>query len=165
MRLALIADVHDNLINLKKCLDWCHHQNIKKILCCGDLTNLDTVQYLAHNFSGEIFIINGNGDNYLATALAPWPQIHHQGILGVCKIANIKIGLCHEPEKIKQLLATNPNINYIIYGHTHRPSYSLHNHVALINPGNLAGIIYPASFAVLDTIKPSLNLQLLINLE
>lgn len=164
MLLALISDVHDHLINLKKCLDYCYTQNIKKLLCCGDLTNLNTAHYLANNFSGEIFIINGNGDNYPVAELARWPQIHHQGELGLCKIAKKNIGLCHEPDKIKRLVIRKPTLDYIIYGHTHRPNYHTQNNIKLINPGNLAGIFYPASFAILDTELPKIDLKIITSL-
>lgn len=164
MRLALISDVHDNLLNLKKSLDYFDAQNIKKLLCCGDLTNLNTARYLAANFVGEIFIINGNSDNYLLSDLARYPQIHHLGEIGFWTIAKKNIGLCHDPDKIKHLIIKKPNLDYIIYGHTHYPNYYTQNNIKLINPGNLAGLFYPASFAVLDIELPQIELKLLSNL-
>jgi predicted phosphodiesterase len=48
MRIAIISDIHDNLVNLEKCLAWCAENKIEKIICCGDITNSETLSILAN---------------------------------------------------------------------------------------------------------------------
>ena len=53
MKIAIISDVHDNIPNLKKVLDYCASNKIEKIICCGDLASLETLDYLNDNFTKE----------------------------------------------------------------------------------------------------------------
>jgi predicted phosphodiesterase len=48
MKIGIISDIHDNLANLEKCLKWCAENKIEKIICCGDITNSETLSVLAH---------------------------------------------------------------------------------------------------------------------
>ncbi|MCK4745114.1 metallophosphoesterase family protein, partial [Candidatus Parcubacteria bacterium] len=50
MKVAIISDIHDNIPNLKKGLAYCAENNIEKIFCCGDVTNSETLKFLADNF-------------------------------------------------------------------------------------------------------------------
>jgi putative phosphoesterase len=63
MLIAIISDIHDNIPNLKKALDYCMLNKIEKIICCGDLASLETLDFLNDNFGGEIFYTFGNMDN------------------------------------------------------------------------------------------------------
>ena len=63
MLIAIISDVHDNIPNLKKVLDYCAQNSVEKIICCGDLASLETLDFLNDNFPGEIFFVFGNMDN------------------------------------------------------------------------------------------------------
>ena len=63
MKIAIISDVHDNIPNLKKVLDYCAQNSVEKMICCGDLASLETLNYLNNNFAGEIFFVFGNMDN------------------------------------------------------------------------------------------------------
>ena len=62
--IVIISDLHDNLVNLEKCLKWCSDNEISKIICCGDVTNDETLELLAGGFAGEIFLVRGNADIY-----------------------------------------------------------------------------------------------------
>lgn len=65
---------------------------------------------------------------------------------------NKKIGLCHEPSFLKDLLPHNYYI--IFYGHTHKPWVETKEQTHLVNPGTLGGFSYLSTFAVWDTDKP-----------
>jgi len=165
MKLAIISDIHDNLPNLKKCLAWCQENQIAKIICPGDLTNRSTLSYLAHNFLGEIFMVQGNGELYEEKDLKKFPNIKHYGPIGYINIDGLNIGFCHEPIKINKLIAdstTKPD--FIFYGHTHKPWQEERDSIPVINPGNLAGTNYAATFATLDTSTKELQLKILTEL-
>ena len=160
MRIAVIADIHDNLANLKTCLTWCCDNEIEKIICAGDITNLETITFLAENFPGEIFVVLGNADNYEVADLKTWKNIIYSGEIGSYEIANLKIAVCHEPEKIKEAKEAGQDApNFIFYGHTHKPWIENDGQTIIANPGTLGGVFYPATFAVLETTNKYLELK------
>jgi len=63
MQVAITSDIHNNLANLKKVLDYCADKKIRLMVCCGDLASLETLDFLNDNFSGEIFYCFGNMDD------------------------------------------------------------------------------------------------------
>lgn len=160
MRLAVISDIHDNLVNLKKGLDWFKTNGIEKIICAGDITNLETINFLAGNFLGEIFIVKGNVDNYENSDLKSFSNLNYLGEIGFINIAGLNIGLCHEPEKIKKLKNLSEDIpDFIFYGHTHKPWLEKSGETIIANPGTLGGVFYPATFAILETGNKNLELK------
>lgn len=164
MVIAIISDIHDNLVNLDKCLTWCQNQGIKKIIFCGDTTNLSTIKNLAR-FTGEIFMVKGNIELYEEKTLIKYPNIKYYGSTGLIEVAGLKIGLVHEPAKIKSLLESNEqSLNYIFYGHTHKPWLEKRGEISIINPGNLSGTWHQATFATLDTKTRKLELKILANI-
>jgi len=184
MKLVIISDLHDNLVNLKKCLDWCATAGTAAMLFAGDLTNEKTLDYLAKNFSGKIYLVRGNVDNYDENLLKNYSQIINLTRSGgAIEIGGRNIGLCHEPYLISDLLEQKTEI--IFYGHTHKPwsSYAPYNaaslkkqkasedkieerdEVKLVNSGTLGGMFQKATFAVYDTASNELGLKILDELK
>lgn len=162
MKIGIISDIHDNIPNLDKALAWLRKENAEKIICLGDITNIDTAGYLAGRFSKEIFIVRGNADNYDAKELANLKNITDLENIGTIKIENISIGMVHEPFKIETLTKKGKKIfDFIFHGHTHKPWIEKIGDTTIANPGNLAGTGYQASFAIFDTDKKSLELKIL----
>lgn len=161
MLVAIISDLHDNLINLEKCLTWCRNKSIEKIICCGDVGNAETLNFLSNNYNNEIFLVTGNAETYEIDDLANLKNIRHCGKLGRESLAGLNYGFCHKPEEAKKIMQTKPAPAFIFYGHTHRPWLEKKGGIHLANPGNLAGIFYPATFAVLKTENRTLELKLI----
>jgi len=172
MIIAIISDIHDNLTNLDKCLDWCRKNKVVKIICLGDITNSETINYLSSNFNGEIFLVRGNIELYEEDELKSYQNINYGGEISIIEIDNLRIGLCHEPRKIKKILAddigkeSGPNIknnrlDFIFYGHTHKPWLEKDGLTMIINPGNISGTFYEATFSYLDTTSRKLELKIL----
>lgn len=165
MLIAIISDIHDNLANLEKCLTWCRKQKIAKLICGGDLTTLETVAYLATNFSGEIFMVSGNCEIYHERELAKYKNINYCGEIGIIEIAGVNIGLCHEQAQIAKVLDISPlPLDFIFYGHSHKPWLDKKGDTTLVNPGNIAGVFHQASFATLETNEKKLELKILATL-
>lgn len=165
MLIAVISDIHDNLVNLKKCLNWCRQNSVVKLICCGDVTNLETIIYLARNFSGEIFLVRGNIEIYPETELASFKNINYGGEISFNKIDDLNIGLCHEPRKIERVKKMAPSVlDFIFYGHTHKPWIEKDGATIIANPGTLGGVFNPATFAIFDTTKKNLELKVLADL-
>jgi hypothetical protein len=161
MLIAIISDIHDNLINLANALTWCRNQNITKIIFCGDTTTLETIKNLAQ-FPGEIFMVRGNIELYEKSELAEFKNLKYYGATGSLNLNNLHIGLCHEPYKIERLIkSTETKLDYIFYGHTHKPWLEQRGVTAIINPGNIAGVWYQATFATLNTVTRKIELKIL----
>lgn len=161
MRVAIISDIHNNEVNLKKVLDYCGREKIETIICCGDLASKETLDFLFDNFSGIVHYTFGNMDdehlrNY--EILQNYKNIKVYKKFGETEIDNKKIAFVHYPDVAKELCQTG-KYDFVFHGHTHKPWVSSAKASAdqglkkctMLNPGNVAGEIYPPTFAVWET--------------
>ncbi len=151
MLVAIISDIHDNLIYLEKCVNYCLTHKVEKIICCGDITNNATVKKL-NDFNKDVYLIRGNADNFTDSIFTNLPNLHYLGRTGEVIIDNKRIGLCHEPIFFEKMLKNKYVI--IFYGHTHKPWVETKGHTHIINPGTLGGGSNASTFAIWDTNKP-----------
>jgi putative phosphoesterase len=150
MRVVIISDIHDNLENLRKCLNYCKKNKIEAIFCCGDVTTKETLSFLGDNFIKKIHLVHGNCTLYSESDAKKYSNIIDYGRIARFKIDNYNIGLCHEPwlkEKVLEL----GDCDYIFYGHTHRPWEDDFGEYKFINPGAIGGGNPPFTFAVWDS--------------
>lgn len=154
MLIAIISDTHDNIPNLKKVLDYCTQNEIEKIICCGDLATIETLDFLNDNFSGEIFFVFGNMDQ---GHIADYPfennSYKHTKIFkdfGEIEIEGKRIAFVHFPDAAKQLCESG-KYDFVFHGHTHKPWTEVINNCTLLNPGNVANQIYHPTFALWNT--------------
>lgn len=156
MKFAVIADIHDNQINLQKFLGAISGSDINTVLVAGDVARLETLQYLGQNFPGQVFVIKGNADVYEDLPDVP-ANMHYLGRYSKVELDGQVFGLCHEPSYFEDVLLEAPEAKTIFYGHTHKPW--LEDRIIsgqsrrLINPGTLGGVNYQATFTVYDTDK------------
>jgi len=163
MFLAILADSHDNILNLKKVLDFCKKKQIKNIIHCGDLCQIETlIEAWPKNFDGIMHFVLGNADNLenLILKQKKFFKIKIYGKIGKLFIENKKIAFTHYPEIAEKLNQTQ-KYDYIFYGHTHKPWEEKKEGTILVNPGNIANIYYQPSFALLDLEKNKLSLKIL----
>ncbi len=165
MLIAIISDIHDNIPNLQKCLNWCQSNKIKKIICCGDVTNLETMSILAHNFLGEIFVVASNNQLYEEIDLVNFKNINYCGKIGMIEEAGTRIAFCHKKGEITEILQTSSHpLDFIFYGHSHKPWLERRGETIIANPGNIAGSWYQATFSTLNTENKNLELKILSEL-
>ncbi|MBU1132029.1 YfcE family phosphodiesterase [Patescibacteria group bacterium] len=164
MKIAICSDSHDNLSNIEKFLKFCEDNDIHRIFHCGDVTEKETREYFLKNFSGEIDFVDGNAEievqekqkrtnRFQKIKKSPVPYLQYE-------IDKIKIAVCHQRDKAIRL-AKSGQFHIVFYGHNHKPWQEKMEKTYLINPGNLAGMFYRASFAVYDTATKKLELNLL----
>ncbi|MFA6107045.1 MAG: metallophosphoesterase family protein [Patescibacteria group bacterium] len=182
MKIAVISDIHDNLANLKKFLNWAGANDIKEAVCCGDVTNADTLEYLAKNFNrrgdgqaGAIHLVRGNMEIYDESEVEKYSNIYYLGRFGATMIGGRRAGVCHEPAYIKEVIAScskdsakkktaNPTAcDIIFYGHTHKPWLEKIDGITAVNTGTLGGVFQKATFAVWEPETGKLELKLLEN--
>lgn len=150
MEIAIISDIHNNIVNLKKVLDFCADKQIDKIICCGDLASQETLDFFCDNFSGEIFYTFGNMEDGQMNIKAlkhennEAPEYNQDGYFkyrnakvyedfGELEIEGSpvkpgghgvkKIAFIHFPREAK-VLAESGKYDFVFYGHTHKPWYS-----------------------------------------
>ncbi len=176
MKIAIIADVHDNWANLDKVLKYIHNKKIKTIICLGDLANSDTLDRLKNHFLGKIYYIFGNTE----IDLYPNKKINNNKNFsflgttsGIIKLKDKKIAITHWPKEA-HLLAKSGNYDLVFYGHSHKPEIQIiknaklkmqNKDIILANPGNLCGIFYKPSFAIYDIDQNKLELKILENIK
>ena len=164
MKIAIISDIHDNLENLRKFLSWAAKDKPDGLICCGDITNSESLEVLASGFGGKIYLAKGNIELYEEEELENYKQIEYFGKIGNLKIDGHRVGFCHEPYLIDRILESD-DWDIIFYGHTHRPWIEDREGVKLVNPGTLGGVFAKATFAVWDTKSGSLELKILEDLK
>ncbi|HEX9664247.1 MAG TPA: YfcE family phosphodiesterase [Patescibacteria group bacterium] len=161
MKFAIISDTHDNLVTLHQALDWIKKNKIKLIIHCGDVTTRETLLEIVNNFDGSVQVVAGNADQnfWRRDNFSQYKNLKLYKDVGELEIDNLKIAFCHFPDKVKDL--ARKDFNLVFYGHTHRPWQEKINNTEVINPGNLAGLFYKASFAVFDTTTKKVELKIL----
>lgn len=162
MKIVIISDIHDNLSNLHQCLFWCRDKKIDTLICCGDITNKETLNIIAKNFSGIIYLVRGNIDSWLDSEVEQYKNIKYFKRVGNFNLEGYNIGFCHEPYLIKKVLQSDCQI--VFYGHTHKPWIENKEGVQLVNPGALEGGYQKGTFAFWDTKNGTLELKVLENL-
>ncbi|MFW5888100.1 MAG: metallophosphoesterase family protein [Patescibacteria group bacterium] len=160
MKVAVIADIHDNLTNLQQCLEYCRENNISKMICCGDVTNGETLKYLADNFNGEIMLVKGNMEIYEESEIERYENLNYGGRVGRFQVDDKTIGACHEPYLVDKVLERK-DCHIVFYGHTHRPWEEVRNGVRLINPGTLGGVFSRPTYAVWNTETDEMEMELI----
>ena len=171
MKIAIISDIHNNELNLKKVLDFCAEKKIEKIICCGDLASQKTLDFLCDNFSGVIFYTFGNMDNDHLRNFEFVPEYKNAKLFkdfGETEIAGNpvksaadhgtrKIAFVHFPREAKKLAETG-KYDFVFFGHTHKPWEEMIGKCKILNPGNVTGDLYPPTFAVWDTANDKFEL-------
>ena len=163
MKIAILSDTHDNLANLKKCLDFLKKEEIKIILHCGDVCGVETMKEIKKKFKGKIYLTFGNADfqELKEKIKKGWfKSIEFSENFKEIVIDDLKIGLCHSLE-LGEKLCQSKRYDFFFFGNTHKPSLKKIGGCYLANPGNLANLYFQPTFAILDTKSKKLNLVLI----
>ncbi|MFA6428451.1 MAG: metallophosphoesterase family protein [Candidatus Buchananbacteria bacterium] len=172
MQIAIISDVHENLANLQKVIDYCQNQGIKVMIGCGDYGSEAVLETLS-KFSGDFYGCLGNMDhfkNYFEDLRARYNNLVLWQDVGEKVFDNISLAFVHKPEEAKALVHPpeefdRAEYSYIFYGHTHKPWEEVIDGVHLVNPGNVSGNPYQATFAVFNTDSRQLELIIIDSLN
>lgn len=178
MYIAITSDIHNNLANLKKVLNYCANKKITTMVCCGDLASIETLDFLNANFLGKIYYCFGNMDNeQMNQMFSSLPKNNSDEVpsekykqtlvfkdYGEAEIDHKKIAFVHFPEKAKQLCESK-KYDFVFYGHTHKPWEETIKNCKMLNPGNIANEIYPPTFAIWNTENDKFKLVRVNELE
>jgi len=153
MKIAIISDVHNNEVNLKKVLDYCTREKIETIICCGDLASEETLCFVIKNFLGTFHYTFGNMDNDQLRDFEftdKYKDIVVYKKFGEIKIENRKVAFAHYPDVARKLCESG-KYDFVFHGHTHKPWMEKVNGCTVLNPGNVAGELFLPTFAVWNT--------------
>src|SRR3989338_1857028 len=95
MKIAIISDTHDNLLNLRVFFDFAKKENIETLIHCGDTAHGETLEEILKNFSGKIFLSFGNMD--FREEFSNFENNERLKIFeefGEAEIGGLKIGFC-----------------------------------------------------------------------
>ncbi len=157
MKIAIMADTHNNWVNFEKAIKWVMQEKIKLILHCGDIASQEIINDADKLFVGEIKYVKGNADWGLDLPEKLEVEVQRNPS---ASSGQVKIAFVHFPEMAKKL-AKSGNFDLVFYGHTHRPWDEKIIDCHMINPGELAGQFNKPTFAVYDTASNKLELKLL----
>lgn len=164
MKIAIISDSHDNMLNLVKVFQWFEENGVKIVLHCGDIGYPRTLIRVTENYKGMVHFVLGNMDckDLFEKEFdnKTFNNLKFYGETGEIEIENIKMAFCHKPDKAEKL-AKSGKYDIVFYGHTHTPWIKKIGQVFLINPGELAGQRSQATFALYDIGNKRLDLKLL----
>jgi putative phosphoesterase len=139
MLTGIIADTHDNMLTLKKAVDYFHARNVAHVIHAGDFTSPFTFQVLKDLHSGFTGIFGNNDGDRLLLQKNSDGRVHNQPHL--LELDNRKIIVMHE-HHIIDALAQSGCYDLVIYGHTHIPVIKTVKTTLVINPGEASGWLY-----------------------
>lgn len=162
MKVAIISDTHDNLANLERFFDFCKKEKIKVLIHCGDVCGLETLKEIEKKFE-KIFLGLGNCDVKKSfSKTCQKTKIFEKE--GSVEIEKLKIGFCHQ-FNLEHKNDIFHHYDFFFFGHTHWPFLKKEKKCFLANPGNLAGIFWKATFAILDTKTKKLQLKIMEKIQ
>ena len=151
MLTGIIADTHDNMLTLKKAVDYFNARNVAHVIHAGDFTSPFTFRVLKDLHSGFTGIFGNNDGDRLLLQKNSDGRVNNQPHL--LELDNRKIIVMHE-HHIIDALAQSGCYDLVIYGHTHMPDIRTVKNTLVINPGEASGWLYgKPTVAVADLSK------------
>lgn len=153
MRIAILSDSHDQVMYLKRAVQYINANGVEVLIHCGDLVSPFMLTQL-QMFAGEAHLIYGNniGDQHLIASRCALRgnNLRHHGIYGKITVDGLRIGFHHYPEVASDLAASGM-FDIVCCGHNHICEVKKIGECFLINPGELLGKDTPPGFVILET--------------
>lgn len=161
MKIAIFADIHDNVPRLEEALKIAEKEGIKTAICLGDVSRLDTLELLAKPFK-KVYFSLGNMDFKIKdkTGLFPENVIWFGEEGGEIKLLDKKIFIVHY-DFLGKKAADSGKYDLVFYGHTHTPWEKRIGKTVFLNPGEISGQFGPPSFAIYDLLNMKAELIIL----
>lgn len=165
MRFALVADLHDNLVNFDRFLLAIAGTMYDGLILAGDIGSPETYTYIARQVTCPIWAVAGNlesdiGSRQYVDLNHDFPHLHYSPVEPfVFSIGQTTIELRHHPVKALQP-KEQPAPNLVVFGHTHRPELTRSGLTWNVNPGTLSGWPNPATYTVCTEDTGRLHLTL-----
>ncbi len=152
MKIAIIADTHDNVKNTEKVVEILNNK-IKPdlVIHLGDFCSPFIIDILGR-IKAEVEAVFGNNDGdieNLMTKAGTYKNFYFQPTFGYgeIRVEGRKIFFNHFPDLAKDK-AKSGEFDLVLYAHTHKKGVEKVGKTLLVNPGEIGGIFHPPSFAV-----------------
>ncbi len=156
MKIAIIADIHDNAHNLVLALNKIYnYKNVDKILFLGDFVGAAIAGLLCSS-TIPVFAIWGNndGDKSLITKFAAQKDSNLEvgfDTFDIIEIDGRKLFLAHYPI-LARPMAKSGEFDAVFYGHNHLKNKEIIGNCLVLNPGEIGAYkTGVATFAIYDT--------------
>ena len=156
MKIGIISDTHDNVVNVKKALSEFIKQRVELIVHCGDIVAPKTITF----FVGlPVKFVKGNCDGDIEMIKKKCEEGGHEylGVKGELEVDGKKIGVYHgtDASMLNDIIESG-DYNYVLTGHTHSKRDEMIGKTRVINPG---AHYYAAeeTIAVLDVAEDKLE--------
>lgn len=159
MKVALLADIHDNHPRLEEAIKVSRENKVEVALCLGDVSNHETLEVLSQGYK-KVYLVFGNMDFKIKqeTGLFPENIFWYSEEGGELELRKQKIFIVHY-DFLAQRAASTGKYDLVFYGHTHTPWVKEIGKTILLNPGEVAGQYGPATFAIFDLLSKKAELK------
>lgn len=161
MIVCILSDSHDRVDRMLAAADSAIEEGAEAFLHCGDLVEAHTLTEL-RRMGKPIYLVHGNNsgnlDELRTLATRPNSGIRYYGAEADFVLAGRRIFLSHYPHRAQQMAKTG-RYDLLCCGHSHNSEIKAVEHqtgaAVLLNPGTVAGIGAPATYAVgsLETLS------------
>ena len=159
MRIAVLSDSHDHIVNLRRAVLRANREGAVLLIHCGDLISPFMLPHL-EQFDGQVHLIYGNnaGDQHLISArcCAPGSRIVHHGAFASFTVGEMRIAIEHYPKRTRQL-ALSGDFDLVCCGHNHVFHAERLGTCQLLNPGELLGKDAAPAFALFESEELSVR--------
>ena len=152
MKIAVLADTHDNLSKVENVFKKISEEKIELVFHLGDYVAPFTIRKIRDLYSGKMIGVFGNndGDKVLLSKIF---EIYNWEIYEQPKFFEVyqkKFLLFHSLFDFEKI---NFDVDYVLFGHTHR-IYIKKNKTIFINPGEVCGYLTgKGTFVIIDVEK------------
>ena len=155
MRVAIMSDIHDDVTKLRAALERLGKLgDVGELICLGDLCSPFVVAELGLGFSGPVHVVFGNNDGdrwRIAEDAKKYPHVKIHGEYAELDIDGKRFSVNHF-DNIGKAIAAGQKFDVVCYGHNHRFANESVGKTAVVNPGEIYGVLTGKStFAVYDT--------------
>lgn len=139
--IGVLSDTHNNVANLRKALEIFERRGVRRLIHCGDVTTLATLEWLADY---RVIYVFGNGDfasGEMRDMLLRYHPENYGGLTygGDLFGASIAAAHGHLPGGV-ETMARSGEYDYVFHGHTHHRRDERIGRARVINPGALGGL-------------------------
>jgi putative phosphoesterase len=135
LKIGIISDSHKKIGRAKKGIDFLIDKGVDYIIHAGDIVQVEVLQYL--KASGIVYLaVYGNNDKHLINVHEEFNLVQEPYYF---KIQDITFKLMHHPYFM------SPDVDVVIYGHTHISHSQYSGSTLFINPGEISARDRPTS--------------------
>lgn len=130
MRIGIISDTHGDMSNIDKAIPYLKKCDL--IIHAGDY--IDDAEYLYYATDVNVKCVKGNCDSYNMDGHYDLTFSVKDKKFFIChgNYHDVKMGL-----RLLYKFAKENNIDFVVFGHTHIPTYETIDNITFINPGSL----------------------------